>query len=139
MDGVTDILTRVDRGTSTYGIIGEVLGTLIGLRQSTIQADRIADERNSLLDQMRLTFTRDINLVPARPQLEPESLLKLSATRIENQLIRYNNFWNCQCPTSNSLDSSRDLTSTLNQESICYKTCRSGDRPVENETIERLN
>ncbi len=139
LDGAGDIVTRLDNGISSYGIAARVLSTLVRLRKSRIQARRIARERDSILDQMRLTFTRDINLVPARPELEPESLLKLSATRIENQLIRYNNFWNCQCPTSNSLDSSRNLTSPLNQESICYKTCRSGDRPVENETIEKLN
>ncbi len=94
LDGVEGIVRTVHRGASTYGIVREVLGALIGLGQSNMQADRIADERNSLLDQMRLTFTRDINLVPARPELEAKSLLKLASSKVDRQLFLYDNFWN---------------------------------------------
>ena len=95
LDGVGDIVTRVNRGTSTYSIVGGVLSTLIRARQSRIQARRIARERNAILDQMRLTFTRDINLVPAGPQLEAKSLLKLASSKVDRQLLLYDNFWKC--------------------------------------------
>ncbi|MGK7915934.1 MAG: tetratricopeptide repeat protein [Prochloraceae cyanobacterium] len=125
-DGVGDVFTRVHRGTSTYSIIGGILGTLVRARQSTIQARRLAEERNSILDQMRLTFTRDINLVPARPDLEAKSLLKLASSKVDKQLLRYDNFWNCQCPTSNS-SGSASQSSRVNRDSRCSRTCRKSD------------
>ncbi|NET36188.1 MAG: hypothetical protein F6K19_29885 [Cyanothece sp. SIO1E1] len=39
---------------------------------------RLKAERNTLLDQTRTTFTRDVNYVVARPDLEPEPLLEMT-------------------------------------------------------------
>ena len=122
MNGVGNILTRLSSGVSPVGILGILGGTLLRMRQSQIQTRSIIDERTSVLDQMRTTFSRDIILMPARPELEAKSLLQLASSQIDNQLRIYDNFWNCQCPTPNS-PSSRSQGSTVNQENRCYKTC----------------
>ena len=122
LNGVGNILTRLSSGVSPIGIVGILGGTLLRMRQSQIQTRSIIDERTSVLDQMRTTFTRDINLVPARPELEAKSLLKLASSQIDNQLRLYDNFWNCKCPTPNS-PSSTSQSNTVNQENRCYRAC----------------
>ena len=122
LNGVGNILTRLSSGVSPIGIVGILGGTLLRMRQSQIQTRSIMDERTSFLDQMRTTFTRDIILMPARPELEAKSLLKLASSQIDNQLRLYDNFWNCKCPTPNS-PSSRSQSNTVHQEHRCYRTC----------------
>ena len=129
LDGAGDIVTNLSNGGSTYGVIAGVLGALARLTESRIQARRIAAERNSILDRMQITFTRDINLVPARPQLEAESILKLFSSKVDKQLILYDKFWHCKCPTTSN--SSAPLTgkqTPSDSENNCYQTCRKGDR-----------
>ena len=122
LNGVGNILTKITSGISPIGIVGILGGTLLGVRQSQTQTQSIIDEHNSVLDQMRTTFTRDITLMPARPELDAKSLLKSVSSQIDNQLRIYDNFWNCQCPTPNS-SSSRSQSNTVNQENRCYRTC----------------
>ncbi len=122
LNGVGNILTKITSGINPIGIVGILGGTLLGVRQSQTQTQSIIDEHNSVLDQMRTTFTRDIALMPARPELDAKSLLKSVSSQIDNQLRIYDNFWNCQCPTPNS-SSSRSQSNTVNQENRCYRTC----------------
>ena len=93
--GVRNILTVINSGPSPAGIVG-ILTSIMGLGESRREAKRIIAERNSLLDQMRITFARDIKLIPARPNLEAKPLLKLSSSQIEQQLRLYDDFWNSE-------------------------------------------
>ena len=122
LNGVGNIVNTLSRGINPIGIVGILGETILRMQQSQAQTRSLIDERNSVLDQMRATFTRDIVLIPARPKLEAKSLLKLASSQIDNQLRIYDNFWNCQCPTPNS-SSSRSQGNKVNQENRCYKTC----------------
>ena len=95
LHGVGNILTTITSGLSPAGIVG-ILASIMSLGESRREAQRIIDERNSLLDQMRVTFARDIKLIPARPNLEAKPLLKLSSNQIEQQLRLYDDFWNSE-------------------------------------------
>ena len=61
------------------GIAGGLISTFLGINQSRSKSKSIEEERNSVLDQMHVTFTEDMNLVPAPPELEANSLLKLTS------------------------------------------------------------
>ncbi|MDJ0900327.1 MAG: MAP7 domain-containing protein [Xenococcus sp. MO_188.B8] len=123
LNGVGNIYTRLSSGVSPVGILGILGGTLLRIRQSKIQTRSIIDERNSVLDQMRTTFSRDIVLMPARPKLEAKSLLELASNQIDNQLNIYDNFWNCQCPNPQS-SINKSQNSRFDQDNRCYRTCK---------------
>ena len=123
LNGVGNILTRITSGVNPIGIVGILGGTLLGVRQSQTQTQSIIDEHNSVLDQMRTTFSRDIVLMPARPKLEAKSLLELASNQIDNQLHIYDNFWNCQCPNPQS-PINKSQNSRFDQDNRCYRTCK---------------
>ena len=123
LNGVGNILTRITSGVNPIGIVGILGGTLLGVRQSQTQTQSIIDEHNSVLDQMRTTFSRDIVLMPARPKLEAKSLLELASNQIDNQLNIYDNFWNCQCPNPQS-SINKSQNSRFDQDNRCYRTCK---------------
>ena len=92
-DGIRDVARRIDYKASTNSIVAGVLATLMRVNESRIQARRIADERRALRRQIQRTFTKDINLVSARPNLEPKSLLESASGKIQKQILLYDNFW----------------------------------------------
>ncbi|MDJ0573452.1 MAG: hypothetical protein QNJ53_31045 [Pleurocapsa sp. MO_192.B19] len=92
--GVGNTVASVIRNdVSPVSIVGGVLAAFLSINQSKSKAESIAQERNSVLDQMHLTFTRDIKLVPAPPELEANSLIELTSSRIDQQLRRFDDFW----------------------------------------------
>ena len=72
------ITSALTNDVSPVGIIGGVLSTFLRFNQSKSRAKDITEERNSIADQMHLTFTKDIDLLAAPPDLEAKSLLNLS-------------------------------------------------------------
>ncbi len=121
--GIRDVARRIDYDASTQSIVGGVLATLLRVNQSRMQARRIANERKALRRQIQSTFTKDINLVSARPDLEPKSLLESSSNNIQKQMLLYDSFWNCQCPSSPNSDTLSEKGVTIVDDS-CRRSCR---------------
>ena len=92
-DGIRDVARIIDYDGGTDSIVTGILATLFRVNQSRVQARRIADERKALLRQIQRNFTQDINLVSARPDLEPEALLKSASGKIQKQILLYDDFW----------------------------------------------
>ena len=77
--GVGSTVTGVLRDdVGPVGIAGGIISMFLGMNRSKSRAESIEEERNSVLDQMHETFTKDMNLVPTPPELEANSLLKLT-------------------------------------------------------------
>ena len=92
--GIRDVARSINYDAGTQSIVAGVLATLLRVNQSRMQARRIANERKALRRQIQTTFTKDINLVSARPDLEPKLLLESSSNNIQKQMLLYDNFWN---------------------------------------------
>ena len=92
-EGIRDVARIIDYDGGTDSIVTGILATLFRVNQSRVQARRIADERKALLRQIQRNFTQDINLVSARPDLEPEALLKSASGKIQKQILLYDDFW----------------------------------------------
>ena len=108
------ISSALTSNVSTVGIIGGVLSTLLRFSQSKSRESSISQERSSIADQMHVTFTKDIDLVPTPPSLEANSLLNLTfgetnldsgannldsnrsdfnSDEIERKLRQFDDFW----------------------------------------------
>ena len=128
-EGIRDVARRIDYDGSTNSIVTGILATLMRVNQSRMQARRIANERKSLLRQIQLTFTQDINLVSARPNLEPQSLLESASGKIQKQILLYDSFWNCHCPSPQNSDavSEQDLSGFRDS---CNRSCNNHPRKI---------
>ena len=67
------------------GIAGGIISMFLGMNKSKSRSRSIEEERNSVLDQMHETFTKDMNLVPTPPELEANSLLKLTSRQLDRR------------------------------------------------------
>ena len=94
LDGISDVVKRLDYDGGTDSIVSGILATVFRVTESRIQARRIADERRALRRQIQRNFIQDINLVSARPNLEPKPLLESASDKIQQQLLLHDNFWN---------------------------------------------
>lgn len=73
------ITSALTNDVSPVGLIGGVLATFLRFNQSQSREKDISKERNSIADQMHQTFTKDIDLVATPPDLDANSLLKLTS------------------------------------------------------------
>lgn len=71
------ITSAVTSDISPVGIIGGIISTFLRFNNSKSRGKDIEQERNSILDQMHETFTKDVDLVAALPSLKADSLLSL--------------------------------------------------------------
>ena len=76
---------------SPVGIAGGLISAFLGMNRSQSKSKSIEEERNSVLDQMHVTFAEDMNLVPAPPELEANSLLKLTSRQADQRANLNNN------------------------------------------------
>ncbi|MGB5709320.1 MAG: hypothetical protein WBM44_00165 [Waterburya sp.] len=96
------VASAFSSSASPVGIVGGLLATFLSFNKSRSRAKGISEERNSIADQMHITFTNDINLVPTPPNLEAKSLLNLNLTssetdldssEMDRKLHQFDDFW----------------------------------------------
>ncbi|MGK7937713.1 MAG: hypothetical protein AB4206_18260 [Xenococcaceae cyanobacterium] len=136
-DGIRDVARRIDYKASTNSIVAGVLATLMRVNESRIQARRIADERRALRRQIQRTFTKDINLVSARPNLEPKSLLESASGKIQKQILLYDSFWNCHCPSPQNSDAVIEQGLSGFSDS-CNRSCNNHPRKINEFPLNSL-
>ncbi|WP_319423445.1 tetratricopeptide repeat protein [Pleurocapsa sp. FMAR1] len=89
--GVGSTVLGVLNDAGPVGIAGGLLSAFLGMNKSKSKSKSIEEERNSVLDQMQVTFTEDMNLVPTPPELEANLLLKLTSRQADQRVNLNNN------------------------------------------------
>ena len=99
-DSVTDAIIIGGVGSTVVGVLrddvgpvgiaGGLISAFLGMNKSKSRSKSIEEERNSVLDQMHETFTKDMNLVPTPPELEANLLLKLTSRQTDQTNLNNN-------------------------------------------------